>query len=268
MKFNSMQQILENMKIAYLNHAQRTGRVLPEGWDMVGLHKPEPSKGAKGLATSSTMTGASTLADIDDPDYKPEPISHLNPKVMGVSVLEKYMDQFDEELGEFKEIQQKGTAREFTIAKMKRMEELKEKCSEFEIEREIHLANREKPGGSKRERTSQISEDPEGRADVESTLRQRGQKESENPTGSLEKSKPKKGDYPTLGPHGPGDLNVEGDWEGPIELFEFGESDDGWVNCTTGYYWHPALGGGIVYVSMKMNGIETGNTTMSLLREK
>ena len=38
---------------------------------------------------------------------------------------------------------------------------------------------------------------------------------------------------------------MEGDWEGPIELFEYGESNDGWVNCTTGYYWHPALGGGI-----------------------
>ena len=35
------------------------------------------------------------------------------------------------------------------------------------------------------------------------------------------------------------------DWEGPIELFKFGEGDDGWVNCTTGYYWHPALGGGV-----------------------
>ena len=26
---------------------------------------------------------------------------------------------------------------------------------------------------------------------------------------------------------------------------EFGESDEGWVNCTTVYYWHSALGGGI-----------------------
>ena len=38
---------------------------------------------------------------------------------------------------------------------------------------------------------------------------------------------------------------MEGDWEGLVELFEFGESDDGWVNCTTSYYWYPALGGGI-----------------------
>ena len=31
----------------------------------------------------------------------------------------------------------------------------------------------------------------------------------------------KKGTYPKVGPTGPGDLNLEGDWEGPIELFEF-----------------------------------------------
>ena len=64
------------------------------------------------------------------------------------------MNQFDEELGKLKEIQQKGTAREFTVAKMKRIEELEEKFSEFEVEREIYLSNREKAGGSKRERTS------------------------------------------------------------------------------------------------------------------
>ena len=58
-------------------------------------------------------------------------------------------------------------------------------------------------------------------------------------------TKSKKVDYPAVGPNGPGDLNIEGDSEGPIELFEFGESDDGWVNCTAGYYWHQALGGGI-----------------------
>ena len=44
---------------------------------------------------------------------------------------------------------------------------------------------------------------------------------------------------------GPGDLNVEGDWEGPIELFEFEDKEEGWINCTTGYYWHSVLGGGI-----------------------
>ena len=57
--------------------------------------------------------------------------------------------------------------------------------------------------------------------------------------------RPKKGDYTALRPNEPGELNIEGDWEGPIELFEFEESDDGWVNCTTVYYWHPALGEGI-----------------------
>ena len=44
---------------------------------------------------------------------------------------------------------------------------------------------------------------------------------------------------------GPGDLNVEGDWEGPIELFEFEYEEEGWINCTTGYYWHSVLAGGI-----------------------
>ena len=48
-----------------------------------------------------------------------------------------------------------------------------------------------------------------------------------------------------MGPRGPGDINVEGDWEGPIELFEFEYEDEGWVCCTPGYYWHPVLGEGI-----------------------
>ena len=85
MIFNSIQQILENMKTAYSKYVQRTGRVLPEGWDTVGLQKPEPSKGAKALATPSTVKGTSTPADIDDPDYNPEPICHLDPTVMGAS---------------------------------------------------------------------------------------------------------------------------------------------------------------------------------------
>ena len=46
-----------------------------------------------------------------------------------------------------------------------------------------------------------------------------------------------------MGPRGPGDVNVDGDWEGPIELFEFEFVDEGWVRCTPGYYWHPVLGG-------------------------
>ena len=44
---------------------------------------------------------------------------------------------------------------------------------------------------------------------------------------------------------GPGDLNREGDWEGPIEPFEFEYEEKGWMKCTTGYYWHSVLGGGI-----------------------
>ena len=38
---------------------------------------------------------------------------------------------------------------------------------------------------------------------------------------------------------------MSGDWEGPIDLHEFGQSDEGWVKSTTGYAWHPVLGGGI-----------------------
>ena len=57
--------------------------------------------------------------------------------------------------------------------------------------------------------------------------------------------KPEKGTYPFVGSAGPGDLDVEGDWEGPIELFEFEDEEQGWLNCTRGYYWHPVLGGGI-----------------------
>ena len=40
-------------------------------------------------------------------------------------------------------------------------------------------------------------------------------------------------------------MNIEGDWEGPIELFEFEDIEEGWINCTTGYYWHSVLGGRI-----------------------
>ena len=60
-----------------------------------------------------------------------------------------------------------------------------------------------------------------------------------------DRPKPKKGTYPTLGSYGPGELNIEGDWEGPIELSEFEYIEEGWVNCSTGYYWHTVLGGGI-----------------------
>ena len=36
---NSINQIFENMKTAYLHHAERTGKELPEGWDMVNFIK-------------------------------------------------------------------------------------------------------------------------------------------------------------------------------------------------------------------------------------
>ena len=48
-RYNSISQILENMKTAYHYHAKWVGKVLPKGWDMVELGKPIPSKGAKGM---------------------------------------------------------------------------------------------------------------------------------------------------------------------------------------------------------------------------
>ena len=110
---------------------------------------------------------------------------------------------------------------------MDRREELENKFAEFEIERENRLANR---GGSKRTEGPDEEEDPGGQGQLKSPW---------------DRSKPKKGTYPSVGPNGPGDLNVEGDWEGPIDLFEFEYIEEGWINCTTGYYWHSVLGGGI-----------------------
>ena len=46
-----------------------------------------------------------------------EPIDKLDPTVMGLKRIEEYMDKFDKELGELKEIQQKGTAKDYTRAK-------------------------------------------------------------------------------------------------------------------------------------------------------
>ena len=112
MRFNSIHQAFENMKTNYFRHAQKTGKVLSEGWDTVDLQKPATHKGAKGLDTSGSAKGMSTPANIEDPDYNPEPIDHFNPTIIGVSTLEKYMDLFDKELGELKEIQQTGTAKE------------------------------------------------------------------------------------------------------------------------------------------------------------
>ena len=214
---HSINQIFENMKTAYIHHAECTGKVLPEGWDTVNLAKPISPRGAKGMQVPVE----------EDPNYHPVPIKHLNPKTMGLKQIEKYMIMFDKEVKEINKIREKGTAREYTRAKMDRREELENKLAEFEIEKEDRLANR---GGSK------ITEDPEEEEDPE------GQGQLKSP---WDQTKPKKGTYSSVGPRGPGDLNVEGDWEGPIELFEFEYEDEGWVCCTPGYYWHPVLGGGI-----------------------
>ena len=110
---------------------------------------------------------------------------------------------------------------------MARREELEDKIDEFEIERDTRLENR---GGSKRTEDPDEIEDPE---------------DQDEPRSFWDRPKPKKGTYPSVGPHGPGDLDVEGDWEGPIDLFEFEDIEEGWINCTTGFYWHSVLGGGI-----------------------
>ena len=86
---------------------------------------------------------------------------------------------------------------------------------------------------------SRRSEDPEGENDPKGPPKSQGQLEP--PWDQL---KPKKGTYPKVGLKGPGDLNLEGDWEGPIELFKFEDIEEGWINCTTRYYLHSVLGGG------------------------
>ena len=214
---NSINQIFENMKTAYLQHAECIGKELPEGWDMVNLAKPIPLQGAKGIGDPED----------EDPDYHPTPISHLKPKTMGFKQIEKYLSMFEKEVGELLKIHEKRSAKEYTRAKMARREELEDKIAEFEIERDTRLENR---GGSKRTEDPDEVEDPEGQ---------------EEPKSFWDQPKPKKGTYLSVGPHGPGDLDVEGDWEGAIDLFEFEDIEEGWINCTTGYYWHSVLGGGI-----------------------
>ena len=193
---------------------------MPEGWDMVELEKPIAPKGAKGMS----------INEDDDPDYHPEPIDKLDPTVMELKQIEEYMDKFDKEVGELKEIQEKGTAKDYTRAKMRRQTELEEKFDQFEIEREVRLQKIRESREEKETWEEGEIEDPENQEELESPW---------------DRPKPKKGVYPTLGSHGPGELNIEGDWEGPIELFEFEDIEEGWVNCTTGYYWHTVLGGGI-----------------------
>ena len=114
---------------------------------------------------------------------------------------------------------------------MNRRNDFEDKFTEFEIERENRLANR---GGSRRIEGTEEEEDPKGPP--------KGQGQLKSP---WDRQKPKKGTYPSVAPNGPGNLNVDGDWESPIELFEFEDIDEGWINFTTGYYWHSVLGGGI-----------------------
>ena len=132
---------------------------------------------------------------------------------------------------EINKIRETGTTKDYTKAKMNRRDKLENKMAEFEIEKENRLANI----GESRGR-----EDPEREKDPKEPSKGQGQLKS-----PWDQQKPKKGTYPTVGSKGPGNLNVEGDWEGPIKLFEFEDIEEGWLNCTTGYYWHSVLGGGI-----------------------
>ena len=193
---------------------------LPEGWDTVDLGKSVPPRGARGMGIQIEA----------DPDYHPEPIDHVDPSTMGMRELDEYIAQFEREVQEINKICETGTAKEYIKPKMERRNELENKMAEFEIEEENRLANM---GGFKR------SGDPEGE-DPKGLPKSQGLLE---PPWNW--SKPKKGTYPKVGLKGPGDLNLEGDWEGPIELFEFEDIEKGWINCTTGYYWHSVLGGGI-----------------------
>ena len=86
------------MKTAYFYYAEHTGKVLPKGWDTVELAKTVPPRGAKGMRIP---------AEEEDPDYHLEPIDKLDPTIMGFKQIEEYMDKFDKELGELKEIQEK-----------------------------------------------------------------------------------------------------------------------------------------------------------------
>ena len=96
---------------------------------------------------------------------------------------------------------------------MQRRDELENKLAEFEIEKEDRMTRR---GGSKRGMEREEREDPKGPPKAQGQLKT-----------LWDRPKPKKGTYPKVGPKGPGDLNLEGDWEGPIELFEFEDVEEG-----------------------------------------
>ena len=91
---HSINQIFENMKTTYIHHAERTGKVLPEGWDTVNLAKPVSPRGAKIMQVPVE----------EDPDYHPVPIKHLNPNTIGLKQIEKYMTMFDKKVGEINKI--------------------------------------------------------------------------------------------------------------------------------------------------------------------
>ena len=91
---HSTSQIFKNMKMAYVQHAKRTRKTLPEGWDMVNLEKPAVPRGAKGMKILSE----------EDPGYHPEPIDHLDPSTMGLKEMEKYMSLFDKKVEDIHKI--------------------------------------------------------------------------------------------------------------------------------------------------------------------
>ena len=146
---HSINQIFKNMKMAYIQHVEHTGKTLPEGWDMVNLAKSVAPRGAKGMKILSE----------EDPGYHAEPIDHLDPSTMGLNKIEKYISLFDKEVEEINKIRETGTAKDYTRAKMNRRNELEDKIAEFEIERENRLTNL---GESGRSKGIEEEEDPKG----------------------------------------------------------------------------------------------------------
>ena len=91
---HSINQIFKNMKMAYIQHAERTRKTLPERWDTVNLAKPVAPSGAKGMKILSE----------EDPGYHPEPIDHLDQSTMGLKEIEKYISLFNKEVEEINKI--------------------------------------------------------------------------------------------------------------------------------------------------------------------
>ena len=73
--------------------------------------------------------------------------------------IEKYMSLFDKEVEEISKIQETGTAKDYTKAKMNRRDELESKIAEFEIEKENRLASM---GESRRSENIEGEENPKG----------------------------------------------------------------------------------------------------------